>query len=90
MLDSEAILYYADHPVEFVEDVIQVTPDPQQAAILRSVAGSKMTSVRSGHGVGKSAVEAWSVIWFMTTRPFPKIPAQRRRSTSYLTYCGRR
>ena len=74
MLDSEAILYYADHPVEFVEDVIQVTPDPQQAAILRSVAGSKMTSVRSGHGVGKSAVEAWSVIWFMTTRPFPKIP----------------
>ena len=21
MLDSEAILYYADHPVEFVEDV---------------------------------------------------------------------
>ena len=74
MLDSEAILYYADHPVEFVEDVIQVTPDQQQAAILRSVAGNKMTSVRSGHGVGKSAVEAWSVIWFMTTRPFPKIP----------------
>ena len=74
MLDSEAILYYADHPVEFVEDVIQATPDPQQAAILRSVAGSKMTSVRSGHGVGKSTVEAWSVIWFMSTRPFPKIP----------------
>ncbi len=74
MLDSEAILYYADHPVEFVEDVIRATPDPQQAAILRSVAGSKMTTVRSGHGVGKSTVEAWSVIWFMCTRPFPKIP----------------
>lgn len=74
MLDSEAILYYAKHPVEFVEDIIRATPDTQQAAILRSVAGNKMTSVRSGHGVGKSTVEAWSVIWFMCTRPFPKIP----------------
>ena len=37
MLDSEAILYYADHPVEFVEDVIGAKPDAQQAKILRSV-----------------------------------------------------
>lgn len=74
MLEEEAILYYADHPVEFVEDVIQAKPDPQQAEVLRSVARNKMTSVRSGHGVGKSTVEAWVVIWFMVTRPFPKIP----------------
>ena len=33
-----------------------------------------MTSVRSGHGIGKSAVESWAVIWFLSTRPFPKIP----------------
>lgn len=74
MLDSEAILYYADHPVEFVEDIIGATPDEEQAKILRSVAKNPMTSVRSGHGVGKSTVEAWVVIWFMVTRPFPKIP----------------
>ncbi|KAB0577242.1 hypothetical protein EI53_01268 [Fusobacterium naviforme] len=74
MLDTEAILYYADHPVEFVEDVIQATPDEEQRKILRSVAENQMTSVRSGHGVGKSTVEAWVVIWFMVTRPFPKIP----------------
>lgn len=74
MLDCEAILYYADHPVEFVEDIIGATPDEEQAKILRSVAKNPMTSVRSGHGVGKSAVEAWVVIWFMVTRPFPKIP----------------
>lgn len=74
MLDSEAILYYADHPVEFVEDVIGATPDKEQADILRSVAKNQLTSVRSGHGVGKSTVEAWTVIWFMSTRPFPKIP----------------
>lgn len=74
MLTTEAILYYADHPVEFVQDIIRVTPDQEQEKILRSVAENPMTSVRSGHGVGKSAVEAWVLIWFMLTRPFPKIP----------------
>lgn len=71
---DEAILYYAEHPVEFVEDIIGVNPDPEQAKILQSVADNQLTTVRSGHGVGKSAVEAWVVIWFMLTRPFPKIP----------------
>lgn len=74
MLDTEAILYYAEHPVEFVEDIILAMPDPEQARILNSVAHNQLTTVRSGHGVGKSTVEAWVVIWFMCTRPFPKIP----------------
>lgn len=73
-MSQEAILYYASHPVEFVEDIIRVKPDIEQAKILRSVADNSMTSVRSGHGVGKSAVEAWVAIWFLSTRPFPKIP----------------
>lgn len=73
-MSQEAILYYAQHPVEFVEDIIGVKPDAEQAKILRSVADNTMTSVRSGHGVGKSAVEAWVAIWFLSTRPFPKIP----------------
>jgi phage terminase large subunit len=72
--DQEAILYYADNPVEFVEDIIGAIPDDNQKTILRSVASESMTSVRSGHGIGKSAVEAWVVIWFLCTRPFPKIP----------------
>jgi len=74
MISSDAILYYADRPVYFVEDILHVTPDAEQAAVLQSVADNSMTSVRSGHGVGKSAVEAWTAIWFMATRPFPKIP----------------
>ena len=74
MFSEDAILYYADHPVEFVEDIIGARPDGEQAKILRSVASNPMTSVRSGHGVGKSTVEAWTIIWFMTTRDFPKIP----------------
>lgn len=57
-----------------MQDIIKVNPDPEQSKILRSLVNNQMTSVRSGHGIGKSAVEAWAVIWFMTTRDFPKIP----------------
>ena len=73
-ISEDAILYYADRPAEFAEDIIGVIPDDEQRDILNSVAHNRMTTVRSGHGVGKSAVEAWVIIWFMVTRPFPKIP----------------
>lgn len=74
MITKEAIFYYANHPIEFVKDVVNATPDKEQSKILQSVAQNQMTTVRSGHGVGKSTVEAWAIIWFMMTRPFPKIP----------------
>ena len=74
MLSNEAILFYADEPIYFVEDIIRANPDQKQREILRSLRDYPMTSVRSGHGIGKSAVEGWSVIWFLCTRPFPKIP----------------
>lgn len=74
MITPEAILYYAEQPVHFVEDIIGAKPDSEQAKILQSIVSNQMTSVRSGHGVGKSAVEAWAIIWFMATRPFPKVP----------------
>lgn len=74
MLDPKAILYYADHPVAFTEDIICVRPDNEQAEIMHSVAEYQKTTVRSGHGIGKSAVESWLIIWFLCTRPFPKIP----------------
>lgn len=71
---EEAIRYYARNPIDFVEDVIGVRPDDNQRSILRSVEAEPMTSVRSGHGVGKSAVESWAIIWFLCTRPYPKVP----------------
>ncbi len=74
MLTVDAILYYKDRPVEFVKDIIGATPDDIQAEILNSVAQNQLTSVRSGHGIGKSALQSWLIIWFMCTRPFPKIP----------------
>lgn len=74
MLSIEAIRYYSTHPVEFVYDIIGAVPDDKQAEILNSVVNNPMTTVRSGHGIGKSTVEAWAVIWFLVTHPYPKIP----------------
>ena len=31
MMTQEAILYYADHPADFVEDLLHVTPDKTSA-----------------------------------------------------------
>lgn len=74
ILNPEAIRFYANEPVYFVEDIIRAIPDEHQRNILRSVRDNPMTSVRSGHGIGKSTTEAWTVIWWLMTRPFPKIP----------------
>ena len=74
MISSQAILYYSDHPVEFTKDIIGITPDPIQGDIMRAVAKFPRVSVRSGHGIGKSALESWLIIWYMLTRPDPKIP----------------
>lgn len=74
LLQPRAIAYYADHILDYVKEVIGVTPDDIQAEILLSVANNQLTSVRSGHGIGKTALESWTIKWFIYSRPFPKIP----------------
>lgn len=63
---------YGDDPVLFVEEQFQITPDPWQADVLRDIADTEVRaiSVRSGHGVGKSAIAAWALVWFILTK-FP-------------------
>ncbi|MCM1295980.1 MAG: hypothetical protein NC311_10600 [Muribaculaceae bacterium] len=73
-VSAEAILYYSEHPVQFVKSVIGAEPDGTQCEILQSVVNNKMTSVRSGHGVGKTATLSWLICWFLLTHPHAKIP----------------
>jgi hypothetical protein len=74
LLEPHVIRFYADHPIDYVKEVIGATPDDNQGPILESCANNQLTSVRSGHGIGKSAVESWIIKWFMYSRPFPKVP----------------
>ena len=64
-----AIARYARAPIAFVREVLLVEPDQWQLEALRLFArGHTRVSIKSGHGVGKSAMASWIVIWFVCTR----------------------
>lgn len=75
---QEALLYYAEHPYEFVVDVIKTKPTKQQTQVLldipKAIKERKGIAVKSGHGTGKTSLQSWIIIWWMTCFPFPKIP----------------
>ena len=70
-----AIDYYYDKPVEFCEDILYLEPDEWQRNVLNDLAEFPKVSVRSGQGVGKTALEAGAILWFLTCRPYAKVIA---------------
>jgi hypothetical protein len=61
-----------DGIIAFVEDILQDTPDDNQKKLLRAIArGERRVAVRSGHGVGKTTVLAWAIVWHLTVK-FPQ------------------
>ncbi len=66
---------YWDEPVAFSEDMLGFYPDEEQAAVMIDVARHGKVSARSGQGVGKTALEAVLIIWFLCCRPFPRVVA---------------
>ncbi len=69
---NEFLERYCNDPVRFVREVLGAEPDPWQIKVLEAIRdGKHRISIRSGHGVGKTALLAWIVIWFTFTR-FPQ------------------
>lgn len=64
---------YIKQPVAFVQEILQASPDTWQIEALNALVTRGRIAIRAGHGVGKSAFEAWSILWFLFTRPFPKV-----------------
>jgi hypothetical protein len=61
-------------PLLFVTEALGAEPYPWQRQVLEWLgAGETRISVRSGHGVGKTALEAWLALWFPLTRPDAKV-----------------
>jgi hypothetical protein len=55
-------------------------PDVWQARTLSRIGAQCLTldhalqlAIASGHGVGKTALIAWLILWFMSTRPHPQV-----------------
>ena len=72
---ARALDVYYDDPVAFCEDILGVGPDTWQRRVLRDLADHPKVSVRSGQGVGKTALEAWAIIWFLVCRPYARVVA---------------
>ena len=77
--------YYWDKPTEFMEDFLDLIPDKKQSEICESVRDYKRTAVRSGQGVGKSAIVSGIVVWWLITRPYAKIIATAPNMTQLNT-----
>ena len=72
---KESILFWQQNPLAFCKDIIGFTPTEQQEAIINSVAQvGSWTSVKSGHGVGKTSTLACLGLWFISVFVDAKVP----------------
>lgn len=76
--ESEQELFYqwSLDPLLWLREAFRVpiNPDPWQAQVLIDLEKNDKVSVKSGHGVGKSTVDSWAILWFLTTRIPCKVP----------------
>lgn len=69
MEDLENIISeLATDPVMFVEAMLGVKPEKWQRKFLQNVMDNPRCAVKSGHGVGKTAVLSWLILWWLITR----------------------
>ena len=60
-----------DSPGKFVREALGVKHiEPWQLRTMMDVRNEDRVAVKSGHGVGKSALLAWVILWWLLTR-FP-------------------
>lgn len=64
---------YAKDPVLFLREVLDMEPDEWQVETARDVQRCTKVAVKSGQGVGKTALEAGLCIWFLCCRPYAKV-----------------
>ncbi len=71
---AQCLDHWQGHPVAYVIQVLGLQPDPWQCDVLDALMVEENVALRACHGVGKTALLAWTILWFTTTRPFPKVP----------------
>lgn len=62
-LEGELIPSWREKPYRMVKDVWGIDPENYQVRTLEALAKDHHVSVRSGHGIGKTATEAWAIWW---------------------------
>lgn len=71
---------YKVDPVGFCRDVLGVqsatrrsTGAPYQFDVLADLVSELRVAVRSGHGVGKTGLDAWAALWWLCSRPMSRV-----------------
>ena len=76
---QRSFIYYKNNPSDFFKDVLKANLTDQQQKVIDGLVDAinhrKGVSIRSGHGTGKSFLLAGLILWFISTRPHPKIIA---------------
>lgn len=62
------VLRWRSDPVAFVREALRVEPQEWQAIVLMSLVKHDKIAIRSGHGVGKSSLMSWIILWWLATR----------------------
>ena len=63
---------YRHDPIAFVREILGAEPDTWQTEVLTSIVDNQRSAVASGHGIGKTALTSFIILWFMATRPNPQ------------------
>ena len=71
----DALEVYYDDPVAFLEDMLDMACDDWQGEVAADIADYSKVAVKSGQGVGKTALEAGLIVWFLACRPYSKVIA---------------
>ncbi len=85
---AERFEQYRPDPVRFVREVLHATPESYQVEILNACTEHPRLAWRAAHGVGKTALLSWILLWWLLTRPFSRVlvlaPAMERQVGRYL------
>jgi hypothetical protein len=77
-----------DGIVRYVREILRADPTPYQKDILRALVEKKRVAVRGPHGLGKTTIAAWVVLWaitsFDTDVKVPTTASAWRQLTFYL------
>jgi hypothetical protein len=66
---------YKDDLTGYRQDILGRKPNPATVELERSIVENKRTAAGTGHGIGKTALGADAIHWFISTRPHPAIVA---------------
>lgn len=66
---------YRKDPVLYAREILRFQPDEWQESALMDLAENPKVTIRSGQGVGKTGLEAVSLLWFLTCFPYPRVVA---------------